>query len=324
MKKTFLLHITNKCNNTCKYCYGSFAGNSYKDTCNNKKEVSLENLLEIADDLSTLGFQRAHICGGEPFLRDDIWPFLLKLSENDIESFVLSNITFIPPEFTKYFISGIFTNLSFSLDSINRAYNDFVRGNTTTVMSNIRKIVQMKKEYGIHTELGLYIVVTKKNIAYLDELIDWADDIGLDYISLQLVYLPKNHPYYEQFVVTSEYRKNLIPVFDHLHSMDKRCRVSGDVLFEMTKQFLLGGNLSAVNCFCERGIYFLFIDAFGNIRFCPSKHEKSNQIIGNICEKRLRDIELPNSNEDIICSEFSPDCIGIWEIAHPSNFDIRV
>ena len=99
MKKTLLWHITNKCNQSCKYCYGSFTAHSYSETSSKKKDVPLEKLLETVDDLSALGFERIHICGGEPFLRDDIWPFLLKLSENDIESFLLTNLTFLPHGF---------------------------------------------------------------------------------------------------------------------------------------------------------------------------------------------------------------------------------
>lgn len=64
LKKTLLWHITNKCNQSCKYCYGSFTSKSYRETCNNKKDVPLKNLLGTVDDLSTLGFYRAHICGG--------------------------------------------------------------------------------------------------------------------------------------------------------------------------------------------------------------------------------------------------------------------
>jgi len=323
-KKVLLWHITNKCNQSCKYCYGSFFETSYRDTYNYQKEVPLKNLLQTVDDLSDLDFHRVHICGGEPFMRKDIWPLLLRLGKKDMESFVLSNITFIPQNFQKNFNSGLFTNLSFSLDSINNEYNDWVRGNTTKVRNNIKKIVMMKKKYKVSTELGLYIVITKMNVDLLKELIDWANDIGLNYISLQLVYLPENHKYYEQFFVTNEYKEILKSVFEYLHLVESHCRIPGDALFEISKQFLSGNKISARNCFCERDMNYLFIDGIGNIKCCSTKHNEIRNILGNICIERLKDINFPESTNNIICPEFCLDCLGVWEMAHPSTFDIHL
>ncbi|MCJ7654291.1 MAG: radical SAM protein, partial [Dehalococcoidia bacterium] len=143
LKKVLLWHITSKCNQSCKYCYGSFDGSSYKAKSKYNRDVPLEKLLKTADGLATLGFHRAYVCGGEPFLRNDIWAFLTRLAHNNIQPFVLTHGKLIPPEFTDYFTSGVFANLSFSLDSINKSYNDWVRGSTSIVIGNIEKIAGM-------------------------------------------------------------------------------------------------------------------------------------------------------------------------------------
>jgi sulfatase maturation enzyme AslB (radical SAM superfamily) len=206
------------------------------------------------------------------------------------------------------------------LGAINKSYNDWVRGSTSIVMGNIEKIAGMKRHYQIPTELGLYAVVTKRNIGYLDELLDWGLATGLDYISLQLVYLPKHHPYYDDLAVTTEYKDRLMPVFEHLKSLGKQIRAPGNTLFEMSFQFLLGSKLSARNCFCERGFCYLFLDGVGNAKRCSSKTGGPTHFLGNICDTRLIDMVPEDCQTDIICSEFSPDCIGVWEMAHPATF----
>jgi MoaA/NifB/PqqE/SkfB family radical SAM enzyme len=318
-KKVLLWHITSKCNQSCKYCYGTFTGSSYRAKAKYIRDVPLEKMLETADSLAALGFHRAHICGGEPFLRKDIWDLLIRLNQNNIQTFVLTNATLIPPKFSHHFTSGIFTNLSFSLDSINKSYNDWVRGNSSIVISNIEKIVKMKRHYQVSTELGLYTVVTKRNINRLDELLDWGLTIGLDYMSFQLVYLPSYHPYYNDLAITSEDKDHLIPVFERLKNLHERIRVPGNTLFEMSYQFLLGRKLCARNCFCERDFCYLFLDGIGNVKRCPSKTGGIDHYLGNICYKRLTDIVPEDCQTDIICEELSPDCIGVWEMAHPAK-----
>jgi len=316
-RKTLLWHVTNRCNQSCKYCYGSFGGCSYRAQNRVWRDVPLRKLLQAADDLSSLGFERAYVCGGEPFLRDDIWPLLSRLKKDNVECFVLSNLTFIPKGFERQFARNTMTGLAFSLDSIDIEYNDWIRGNTITVMSNIREVLRMKAKYGVSTELGLYSVITKKGLRYLDPLIDWAADAGLDYVSLQLVYLPTDHPYHDQLTVTSEQREEVMAVLRHLRELGGRCRVPGDTYFELNHQLLLVGDLCAVNCFCEREPRYLFVDGNGNVRQCPCKHKQPGHLVGNIREKRLTEMEMPLGSEGIVCSELSPDCLGVWEMAHP-------
>jgi len=102
---------------------------------------------------------------------------------------------------------------------------------TSTVIRNITEVVRLKHRCSVPTELGLYAVVTKKNISHLDELIEWCVNIGLDYISLQLVYLPRNHQYYDQLVVDSQHTEKLAPVFNHLRSAGQRIRTPGNAFF---------------------------------------------------------------------------------------------
>jgi MoaA/NifB/PqqE/SkfB family radical SAM enzyme len=319
-EKTLLWHITSKCNFCCKYCYGSFEGGSYKENFTRRKDAPLRCLLQAVRDLSILGFKRAHICGGEPFLRADIWRFLIECSKNDLQSFVLTNGSFLPRDFSRYFASGIFTNLSFSLDSLKKENNDWLRGHTDDVVENIERVIKLKAQYGVSTELGLYVVVTKRNLFDLKDLVDWAVNVGLNYITLQIVFLPSSHPFYDELVITKSLYPELNDAFEYLKKKEESVRIPGRVLFELTNQFALENSLSAADCFCEQDLNYLFIDGSGNVRRCPSKHILDDRVLGNICKKRLIDMSLRSFQSRRICSELTPDCIGVWEMSYPSTF----
>lgn len=87
-------HITNRCNLRCRHCYqDTYAG----------PELNFMELIEVVgqykDLLAAMGAKRGHInvTGGEPFVREDFFPFLEMLSTHkDTFSFaILCNGSFL-------------------------------------------------------------------------------------------------------------------------------------------------------------------------------------------------------------------------------------
>lgn len=332
LKKVVLWHITNNCNQECKYCYGSFDkafgktfdGTSYKKKFRKDKEVPLESMLLAIDDFKEFGFKRIHIGGGEPLLRtnEEIWEFLEYIRKKDMGSFVLSNLTNLPDYFEEYFISNIFNNFSFSLDSLDEGKNDYLRGNTNKIINNIKEVLKIKEKYDVKTEIGLYVVATQKNIFDLENLINWARTIGINFITIQLVYLPKNHTHYDDLVIREdEHKKYLISFFEKLEKMNDYFKIPGNLLLDLNKRFLKGEKMFVKNCFC--GESFLFVDGEGNVKRCPAK-KLNNEILGNISEKRLRDFIKLKEYKNEVCKDFSLDCVCLWETVFPSTFELKI
>lgn len=317
IRKVALWHVTKRCNMECKYCYGSFDGSSYKKNYF-KEDLNLDNMLDVVGFLSESGINRIHLCGGEPFLYEGFYELLKSIRQNKIESFVLTNLTFLPDYVEKLFSENLITNLSFSLDSLNKDYNLYVRGVHSTVLENINKILNYKKTYNSNIELGLYVVVTKKNMDFLLPLIDWAVKMGLDYITLQAVYLPKSHKYYNDLSLTAKESESLEKVFDYLVSSHNQIRISGTLLRFITKALINKNNLSVENCFVEQNSQYYFIDGSGNIKNCTTK----NNIIGCSKDRKFpKSICNPSNN---ICKDFCLDCIGIWEMVYPEEFNDKL
>ncbi len=61
--KSFTLEVTSRCNNNCRHCYINLPA---EDARARQKELSTEQILDIADQAVRLGAVWCNITGGEP------------------------------------------------------------------------------------------------------------------------------------------------------------------------------------------------------------------------------------------------------------------
>jgi MoaA/NifB/PqqE/SkfB family radical SAM enzyme len=270
-------------------------------------------MFSIIDFLNKSKINRIHLCGGEPFLYNGFFDLLKYIQATGMESFVLTNLTSLPGYVENLFADKLISNLSFSLDSLDKNYNIYVRGAHDNVINNVEKIVGYKNTYSADMELGLYVVVTKRNIGLLIPLIDWVIQKGINYVTLQAVYLPKDHNHYEEFALSCDDRETLEDVFKYLSSFKDKIRVSGTLLRYITIILLSKENLSVENCFVEQCSQYYFIDGDGNIKTCTIKED----IVGYVGRELFNSSGQNNVNQT--CSRFCLDCIGIWEMLYPEE-----
>lgn len=312
-RKVVLWHATSACNIECTYCYGSFEGQSYKKNAKNRRKVPRDRLIHTANQIGQLGFSRAHICGGEPFMQPHLWEILDVLNRVNVETFILTNATFIPTQLDAAIRQRRITNLSFSLDSINPTVNDQVREKTSIVKGNIERIVS---EYGgPDIEFGLYSVVTRQTAAGLVELLEWATNLGINYVSFQVVYLPTDHSMFAELSITERERPVVENALESLRKHQTLKRIPSEALFGLSRVALDGIHAVAENCFVERELNYLFIDGEGEVRRCATKADSSNYL-GSIIDADLADLVASISFGEAMCKSLCGDCIGMWETAH--------
>jgi len=80
------LHVTNVCNLTCKHCLVS----AVKKNKVSDREMSTDEIYGLVDEARVMGTRRFYFSGGEPFLRDDIFDLIEKVTEKD-QLVILSN-----------------------------------------------------------------------------------------------------------------------------------------------------------------------------------------------------------------------------------------
>lgn len=121
-EKSLTIHITNRCNLNCPYCY--------KDANRNSKELSKGDILRIVEEASQIGFCEFTFSGGEPTLHPDIFDILEILSEKYPEH-KLNLITNGTTDLSDYAIDVMVKTLfaiQISVDSADEEINRKTRG----------------------------------------------------------------------------------------------------------------------------------------------------------------------------------------------------
>lgn len=89
---SFDLEITARCSNNCRHCYINLPAG---DRVAKDKELSLEEIKEIADEAVSLGALWCLITGGEPLLREDFADIYLYLKRKGLLLSVFTNATLV-------------------------------------------------------------------------------------------------------------------------------------------------------------------------------------------------------------------------------------
>lgn len=88
LKQTFPLEatfaVTNRCNINCVYCYGNYPERSDKD-------IPLENILSVIDEMYSMGLRFIHVSGGEALIRRDIGDILRYIKKKNILLEIITN-----------------------------------------------------------------------------------------------------------------------------------------------------------------------------------------------------------------------------------------
>lgn len=91
----FSLELTARCNNNCRHCYINLPAG---DGAAQKREPSLQEIMEVADQAVRLGALWCLITGGEPLLREDFEDIYLALKRKGLLVSVFTNATLISEE----------------------------------------------------------------------------------------------------------------------------------------------------------------------------------------------------------------------------------
>lgn len=165
---------TNKCNLNCKHCFS-------KDE-NLASEITFEQKINILNELQRLGVCKLMIGGGEPFLGDDILPFLEECVKKGFVTKVFTNGLCLSDELilslSKLHLGGI----SVSVDSaIEKLYRQ-IRGvdGLSNIVSNIKKLVKnCAFPIAISATIGNY------NLNYENELLELAKECGVSKLKIR-------------------------------------------------------------------------------------------------------------------------------------------
>ncbi len=175
MPAPFLIvwNFTNLCNFRCKHCYQT-AGRPLPD------ELSLEEKLEVVAQLDRAGVAAVALSGGEPTIHPHFLPVIREISRRGMYPAVATNgWVFADKEKLLEAKRAGLRYVEVSVDSANPRKHDEFRG-VEGAWERAIKALQNAAELGISHALAM--TVTRFNYEEVPEVIDLADELGLQRI----------------------------------------------------------------------------------------------------------------------------------------------
>ena len=164
-------NYTNACNLHCKHCYQD-AGKMSKD------ELSLDERLNIVDQLADNDVVAIAFSGGEALLRDDFWEVARYASSKGLYLSLATNGTLLTKDVVRRLRDVGVEYFEISLDSIDPAKHDAFRGVKGAWERTVAGIQNVVAQDGAYSCIAN--TITNENYRELDALVAFSRKLGVD------------------------------------------------------------------------------------------------------------------------------------------------
>ena len=154
--------ITSKCNNNCKFCYGS------------KGISTAKEIDKIIDGIKATACEAVCITGGEPLLEDHVYDIIEKLHKSGISVYLSTNGTNYMDNRSK--IEPYISKLSLPLDGFGTSNS--VNGRTSDSYQKIKEILDYYERNKPNFRIKIGTVMTKANMfqEHFEDLFNFISD----------------------------------------------------------------------------------------------------------------------------------------------------
>lgn len=256
----YIIHLTNRCNLRCKYCY-----QNKKD-----KEIDFENIKSLIDYEISKNSKNAIInfYGGEPLIArktiyDTIKYIKSKKTKTKFYYSMTTNGTLWDDEFISFVKKNNFISIAYSIDG-NRYTQDLNRvtadGKSTfdIVETNARKILSKLK----NMQVMAMVVITKNNLKYLGENTEYLFNLGFRKINFLFDYF-QNWEEKDLYDIKEKFR-DVTRVYEKWLLDEKDVEIV--VIDEKIKSHIDGKYDCGANC--KMGMYAINVSTNGNFYPC--------------------------------------------------------
>ena len=243
--------LTYACNLQCVHCLSS---SGQRD----ERELSTEEAKKILDDLRDLQVFYINIGGGEPMVRRDFFELLEYSVANGIGVKFSTNGAFIDEEKARRLAATDYLDIQISLDGVDAATNDAVRGEGSYDMA-IRAMENLKAaNFG---QFKISVVVTRHNVSQLDQFKALADHYGAQLRITRLRPAGRGADTWHELHPTNGQQRE---IYNWLLKHGENV-LTGDSFFHLNA---LGESLPGLNM-CGAGRVVCLIDPIGDVYACP-------------------------------------------------------
>jgi radical SAM protein with 4Fe4S-binding SPASM domain len=176
------LWLTYRCNAHCSFCI--FTSEEIHREDLSGRELSLEQIVRLLDDLAALGTRRIMITGGEPTLREDLVDIVAYATRHRIRTGIFTNGSLLSHSLAEELVAAGIDTICISLDAADTALHDSLRnvpGLGEKVLAALGHVDETRKRLGRRMKLVTNTVVTARNYRQLDRIVELKADFDLDH-----------------------------------------------------------------------------------------------------------------------------------------------
>ncbi len=273
--------LTLKCNMRCKHC-GSVAGKAREN------ELTVDECLNVAEQLVKLGCKQVTFIGGEVFLYKGWEIIARKLTENGIYVNIITNGFLLGDEQIAQIKYARLVNIGISLDGMQDNHNNIRNVNTSfdKVMEAFDVLNRERIPVAIVTSL------IDQNFEDLWPIYDLLVENDIQLWQIQIVNPMGNMVDKKSFLLDPS-KVSLVTRFIREKRSEQKVMIyAGDNIgyFDENELYLRSQPGTAYEWFgCQAGLRVVGIDSIGNVKGCESLY--SDEFIeGNLREESLSEI----------------------------------
>ena len=251
--------LTYACNLQCVHCLSS---SGQRDP----RELNTAQAKRVLDELHDLQVFYINIGGGEPMVRRDFFELVEYAISRDIGVKFSTNGAFIDAQNAKRFADMDYLDIQISLDGLDAATNDPVRGQGSYAMA--RRAMEHLAAADFAQKRGPFkisVVVTRHNVDQLDGFKELADSYGAQLRVTRLRPSGRGADTWHDLHPTNAQQRQ---IFDWLLAKGDNV-LTGDSFFHLNALgTATGESLPGLNM-CGAGRVVCLIDPIGDVYACP-------------------------------------------------------
>jgi MoaA/NifB/PqqE/SkfB family radical SAM enzyme len=286
---------TNRCCHNCFFCVYNYDFSKMHETTNRIDEIPVNKLLDILDDLKTIGTKAiTYSGGGEPLMHRNIIEILDKTLEVGLDLSLLTNGQFITNKIAERLVTAKWIRISVDYFS-HQSFIDSRGGNIKmfdNLIDNIKSFTSMNRS----CEVGVNYIITKNNYKQLINSAEFLNKLGVDNIRYSPVWTPDFYNYHKEIEnEVIDLLKTIREQFSNTMNIYDSYKIKEDV-----------SKRSYHKCYFMQIVPVIGADL--NIYNCHNKAYSTDGIIGSIKDKKFSEVWFSKETQNYF-EEFRPDLL---------------
>jgi radical SAM protein with 4Fe4S-binding SPASM domain len=279
--------LTLKCNMKCTHC-GSMAGKAREN------ELTVDECLDVAEQLVNLGCQQITLIGGEVFLYIGWEKIARKLSDSGLEVNIITNGYLLGDEQIAQIKYAKLVNVGISLDGMADNHNKI--RNVSNSFDRVMQAFDLLNKQEI--PLAVVTSLIDSNFSDLWPLFDLLVEKGVKIWQIQIV-TPMGNMADKKDVLLDPSKVPLITRFIREKRNEQKIRIyaADNIGYFDENELYLRNKPGTINAWsgCQAGMRVVGIDSVGNVKGCEFLY--SDEFIeGNLREESLSEIWFKEGN----------------------------